>query len=93
MATTVKLARALWIIPISIATAMIFKQKGIKVKIPYFIFGFIVAMLVNTFVPAAKPLGPVMVNLAKIGLTVSCFLSARASRPRWCAWWASSPTC
>jgi uncharacterized integral membrane protein (TIGR00698 family) len=73
VATTVKLARALWIIPVAIGTAMIFKQKGVKIQIPYFIFGFILAMLVNTFVPAAKPLGPVMVNLAKIGLTVTLF--------------------
>ena len=49
VATTVKLARALWIIPISIGTAMLFKQKGVKVKIPYFIFGFIAAMLVATW--------------------------------------------
>ena len=73
VATTVKLARALWIIPVSVGTALIFKQKGVKIKIPYFIFGFILAMLVNTFVPAARPLGPVMVNLAKIGLTVTLF--------------------
>nr|WP_262507601.1 putative sulfate exporter family transporter [Hymenobacter arizonensis] len=73
VATTVKLARALWIIPVSIGTASIFKQKGVKIKIPYFIFGFIAAMLINTFVPAAKPLGPVLVALAKIGLTVTLF--------------------
>ena len=73
VATTVKLARALWIIPISIGTALLFKQRGVKVKIPYFIFGFIAAMLVNTFVPAVRPLGPVMVSLAKIGLTVTLF--------------------
>jgi len=85
VATTVKLARALWIIPVAIGTAMIFKQKGVKITIPYFIFGFIAAMLANTFVPAAKPLGPVMVNLAKIGLTVTLFfigagLSAKVVR-------------
>ena len=85
VATTVKLARALWIIPVAIGTAMLFKQKGVKITIPYFIFGFIAAMLINTFVPAAKPLGPVMVNLAKIGLTVTLFfigagLSARVVR-------------
>ncbi len=85
VATTVKLARALWIIPVAIGTAMIFKQKGVKIKIPYFIFGFVLAMLVNTFLPAAKPLGPVMVSLAKIGLTVTLFfigagLSARVVR-------------
>ena len=82
VATTVKLARALWIIPVAIGTALAFKQKGIKIKIPYFIFGFIGAMLLNTFVPAARPLGPVLVGLAKIGLTVTLFfigagLSAR----------------
>ena len=52
---------------------MIFKQKGVKITIPYFIFGFVAAMLVNTFVPAARPLGPVLVSLAKIGLTITLF--------------------
>jgi len=42
-------------------------------------------MLANTFVPAVKPLGPVMVSLAKIGLTVTLFfigagLSAKVVR-------------
>ncbi|GAB3290267.1 putative sulfate exporter family transporter [Hymenobacter humi] len=73
VATTVKLARALWIIPVALGTAMIFKQKGVKIKIPYFILGFIAAMLINTYIPAAKPLGPVLVSLAKIGLTVTLF--------------------
>ena len=73
VATTVKLARALWIIPISLGTAMLFKQQGVKVKLPYFIVGFILAMLVNTFVPAVRPLAPVLVALAKIGLTVTLF--------------------
>ena len=73
VATTVKLARALWIIPVAIGTALAFKQKDVKVKIPYFILGFIAAMLLNTFVPAAKSLGPLMVHLAKMGLTVTLF--------------------
>ena len=73
VATTVKLARALWIIPVSIGTALIFRQKGVKITVPYFIFGFIGAMLLNTFVPAARPLGPLLTGLAKIGLTVTLF--------------------
>jgi len=73
IATTVKLARALWIIPVALGTAMIFKQKGVKITIPYFILGFVLAMLVNTYVPAAKPLGPLLVSLAKLGLTVTLF--------------------
>ncbi|MBF9140197.1 YeiH family protein [Hymenobacter properus] len=73
VATTVKLARALWIIPVSLGTALAFKQPGVKVKIPYFILGFIAAMLLNAFVPAIRPLAPLMTHLAKIGLTVTLF--------------------
>jgi uncharacterized integral membrane protein (TIGR00698 family) len=73
VATTVKLARALWIIPVSVGTALAFRQKGVKVKIPYFILGFIGAMLLNAFVPAIRPLAPLMTHLAKIGLTVTLF--------------------
>jgi uncharacterized membrane protein YadS len=73
VATTVKLARALWIIPVSLATALLFKQQGVKIKLPYFILGFVGAMLLNTFVPAARPLGPVLTGLAKTGLTVTLF--------------------
>jgi uncharacterized integral membrane protein (TIGR00698 family) len=73
IATTVKLARALWIIPVALGTALAFKQKGVKITIPYFILGFVLAMLFNTYVPAAKALGPIMVTLAKTGLTATLF--------------------
>jgi uncharacterized membrane protein YadS len=73
VATTVKLARALWIIPVAFGTALLFKQKDTKVPIPYFVFGFVLAMLFNTYVPAAKALGPLLVSLAKVGLTVTLF--------------------
>jgi uncharacterized integral membrane protein (TIGR00698 family) len=73
IATTVKLARALWIIPVSLGTVLIFKQKGVKITVPYFIVGFVLAMLFNTYVPAAKALGPLMVSLAKTGLTATLF--------------------
>ena len=77
MATTVKLARALWIVPVALGTALAFKQKGVKIEMPYFILGFIAAMLFNTYAPAyvpvAKALGAVMVPLAKTGLTLTLF--------------------
>jgi uncharacterized integral membrane protein (TIGR00698 family) len=83
VATTVKLARALWIIPVALGTALAFKQKDVKVKIPYFILGFIGAMLLNTYVPALQIAAPTVVHLAKLGLTVTLFfigagLSAKA---------------
>ncbi len=74
VATTVKLARALWIIPISILTAVIFKNKNSKIKIPYFIGLFILAMLFNTYVPATAIIAPGIVSIAKIGLTITLFL-------------------
>lgn len=74
IATTVKLARALWIIPISILTAVIFKNKNSKIKIPYFIALFILAMLFNTYVPAMTIIAPSVVGVAKIGLTITLFL-------------------
>lgn len=74
IATTVKLARALWIIPISLLTAAIFKNKNSRIKIPYFIGLFIVAMLLNSYVPATAIVAPYIVNIAKIGLTITLFL-------------------
>ncbi|GAA3756106.1 putative sulfate exporter family transporter [Flavobacterium ginsengiterrae] len=74
IATTVKLARALWIIPISLLTAVAFKNKNSKIKIPYFIGLFILAMLLNSYVPQISFAAPHIVNLAKIGLTVTLFL-------------------
>ncbi|KVV15783.1 hypothetical protein AP058_00623 [Flavobacterium sp. TAB 87] len=74
IATTVKLARALWIIPVALLTSVIFKNKKTKIQIPYFIGLFIVAMLLNSYVPEIKYVAPTIVNLAQIGLTITLFL-------------------
>lgn len=74
VATTVKLARALWIIPISLLTAVVFKNKNSKVKVPYFIGLFILAMLLNSYVPQVSIFASGIVTLAKIGLTITLFL-------------------
>lgn len=54
IATTIKLERALWIIPIALGTAYFQKSKG-KVKIPYFIFYFILAIIASTYLPVYIP--------------------------------------
>ena len=74
VATTVKLARALWIIPVAFLTTLFFKTGKQKIKIPYFIGLFILAMIINTYLPVIHPATEVMVHLAKIGLTVTLFL-------------------
>lgn len=74
IATTVKLARALWIIPLGLLSAYIFKTKGSKVKIPYFIFLFILAIILSTYVPFIEDYKEIVVEIAKKGLTLSLFL-------------------
>jgi uncharacterized integral membrane protein (TIGR00698 family) len=73
-ATTIKLARALWIIPVSFITVFAFKSNSNKIKIPYFIFLFVLAMLINTFMPALQPVETYVVMLSKIGLKITLFL-------------------
>ncbi|WP_370899760.1 YeiH family protein [Chryseobacterium gossypii] len=72
-ATTVKLARALWIIPVSGITMLIFKNKGSKIRIPWFIGWFILAILLNTFVPGINRFSPVITVFAKSGLNLTLF--------------------
>ena len=74
IATTVKLARALWIIPVALGTDFIFNSNQRKVQLPYFIGLFILAMLANTFLPFVKLMAPYMVMIAKSGLTLTLFL-------------------
>ncbi len=74
VATTIKLARALWILPVSIIFAVFFKDTSSKVKIPYFIGLFILAIIANTYVPQIELASPYIVAAAKKGLTLSLFL-------------------
>ncbi len=74
IATTVKLARALWIIPVSIGAAILYRNKSTKIKIPWFIGFFIIAMTINTYFPSIQNLAPVLVTIAKTGLTLTLFL-------------------
>jgi uncharacterized integral membrane protein (TIGR00698 family) len=73
IATTVKLARALWIVPLSIGTAVV---RGAKAKIqwPWFIGLFCLAALCNTYLPAGAHAYAIAVRVAKIGLTATLFL-------------------
>lgn len=85
IATTIKLTRALWIIPLAFATSFIFKSKGQKISIPWFIFFFVLAMVFNTYVLDTTATG-VMIgeginNFARKTLTITLFfIGASLSR-------------
>ncbi len=74
IATTVKLARALWVIPVAFISTLFFKSPSAEIKIPYFIAWFVLAMLANTYLPALKPLYPFLLTGARAGLTLTLFL-------------------
>ncbi|SMC71276.1 YeiH family protein [Pedobacter nyackensis] len=74
IATTVKLARVLWIVPVSFAAACFFKTDKTKIQIPYFIALFILAILANTYLPFIAKVSPYVVSVAKSGLTLTLFL-------------------
>ncbi|MDQ3130065.1 MAG: putative sulfate exporter family transporter [Acidobacteriota bacterium] len=80
IATTVKLARALWIAPVALLFAFLYRakssEKKTKIAIPWFIFLFLLATVIRTYTPAEVPpsIFDSLVNLAKAGLTVTLFL-------------------
>ena len=74
IATTVKLARALWIIPVAFFSTLLFKNRSSKLKIPYFIGLFVLAMIANTYFPFVQEYSSYLVAIAKAGLTVTLFL-------------------
>lgn len=80
VATTVKLARALWIAPVAFLFAFLYRPKHgetrIREMIPWFIFLFLLATVVRTYMPPQFPpsIFDALVMLAKAGLTVTLFL-------------------
>lgn len=74
VATTVKLTRALWIIPLAIVSTFVFRTKGSKISIPWFILMFIVAMIANTFLPIPEAVTGSIVFIAHKVLSITLFL-------------------
>lgn len=74
VATTVKLTRALWIIPLSVFSIFYFNARGEKISVPWFIFLFIAAMLMNTYLQLPLPLTSNIVLISKKLLTLTLFL-------------------
>ena len=73
-ATTLKLARALWIIPVAFLSALMFKGDSKKIGIPYFIVFYCVAILVAHFIPDLQPAYDLIFTISKRVLVVCLFL-------------------
>lgn len=71
--TTVKLARALWIVPMTLVTALARHTKA-KIQWPWFIALFCLAAVFSTYVTSGSAIYPWISNAARIGMTVTLFL-------------------
>ncbi len=71
--TTVKLARALWIVPLALATAAIKRSKS-RVNLPWFILFFCLAAVVNTYLPGISNFSKSLFTIGRFGLTCTLFL-------------------
>ncbi|MEK7358202.1 MAG: putative sulfate exporter family transporter, partial [Bdellovibrionota bacterium] len=78
MATTVKLARALWIVPVAFGYSWAMRSRGggksVKASPPLFIFGFLLAAAIFTYVPGLTEAGEWISFGGKRVLTVALFL-------------------
>jgi len=79
--TTVKLARALWIVPLALATAA-FRGgrsnendgKKLRIQLPWFIGFFVLAAILNTYLPTFQQPAKWLFTLGRLGLTATLFL-------------------
>ncbi|MFA5647269.1 MAG: putative sulfate exporter family transporter [Bacteroidales bacterium] len=74
VATTVKLIRALWIIPLSIVIALVQKEKNGKIKIPWFIGLFVASIIIAYLIPSGQVLFEGLSWLGKRGMVIAIFL-------------------
>ncbi len=78
VATAVKLARALWILPVTVGLAALERRAGRaaagRASFPGFIAGFVVAAAIATFVPAVAPVAGALALAARRALVLTLFL-------------------
>lgn len=83
--TTVKLARALWIVPLALGAAVLKRRSGDSetvadsrdnpsVQFPWFILLFCLAATLNTYVHPVSQLSNAIFAMGRLGLTVTLFL-------------------
>lgn len=73
-ATTLKLARALWIVPVAFISAMLFRNETNKITIPFFILFYCAAILISDYLPQFETFYYGVFSIAKQALVVCLFL-------------------
>jgi uncharacterized integral membrane protein (TIGR00698 family) len=79
--TTIKLARALWIVPLALGTAAV-RKSGARVHLPWFILYFCIASVMSTYLPQMHTAYASAYQLGKVGLGVTLFLIGTGISPQ-----------
>jgi len=74
VATTVKLARTVWIIPLALISLVLFRGKNKRVKLPWFILLFIGTILANSYLPLPTSMTKYVLSASKSILVLTLFL-------------------
>jgi uncharacterized integral membrane protein (TIGR00698 family) len=80
LATTVKLARALWIVPMSLGTAAV-KRSRARIQWPWFVGLFLLAAVMNSYVPSGAAIFSVLPKAGRLGLAITLFLIGASLSP------------
>ena len=74
-AMVVKLSRVLWIVPVTLAAALLFGRREARRRppLPWFIGGFLLASLSARFLPELKHWAPILASLARAGFAFTLF--------------------
>lgn len=78
IATTLKLARALWIIPVAFISALLFKGDNKKITVPKFILFYCLSILVAYYLPQFSSFYEIIFSVSKRFLVLSLFLIGAA---------------
>jgi uncharacterized integral membrane protein (TIGR00698 family) len=81
IATTIKLARALWIIPLAIITSLIFRKQSKASAFPWFIVFFVLASLANSYFKLPAGATKNILTISKIGFSLTLFLIGMSISP------------
>jgi uncharacterized membrane protein YadS len=74
IATTIKLARALWIVPLVLLTSFLFRIKGSVLSLPWFIVLFVIASVISTKLQMPENIIHMIIAIAKAGFSITLFL-------------------
>jgi uncharacterized integral membrane protein (TIGR00698 family) len=74
VATTVKIGRTLWLIPVAFLASLIYREKEAKLRVPLFVLLFILAALISSFVSLSSDVLQLVTTVSKTLLVVALLM-------------------